>query len=169
MATCRHCDGEIVKEEGKRSRKFYCSHTCYERYNTRVKYYRDHEKTKERSRKNNAKQSTKDRYKRTIDSHKKWCKDNGLTITQYHEYGYTFLKNNPIVVELLVTSNKINHSRMTDDERKEYSRSWYQKNREKVLEKERRYRESNKEKIKEYQREYKLKKKKEKLENNFVD
>lgn len=130
MKTCRNCEKEIVKIEGQRMRRFYCSHTCYERYNSRMKYHKNPEKSKQRAKLMNSKAETKERYASTIKSHKKWCKSQGLTVTQYHEYGYTFLKNNPDVVEVLRILNEINSNKTTKEEIREYKRLYYQKNKE---------------------------------------
>lgn len=148
MANCRHCDKEIVKVQGERMRKFYCSHTCYERWNSRVKYHKDIEKHRERARLRNHTPETKERYRATINSHKKWCKEQGLTVTQYVEYGYTFLKENPEVVEALKLINEINSVKRTAEEKKEYDRVWYQKNKEVVKERSRQWRLKNKNKNK---------------------
>lgn len=137
MALCRHCNEEIVKVEGQRMRRFYCSHTCYERYNTRKKYYKDLDKSRQKAKERNAKPETKLRYRETIKDHKRWCKEMGLTITQYTEYGYTFLKENPEVVETLRLINEINSVKQTTEERKEYQKKYYQKNREVYLERSR--------------------------------
>jgi hypothetical protein len=131
---CKHCNEPIVKKAGERIRRFYCSHTCYERYNTRVKYYKNIEKTKLRSKERNALESTKKRYKQTIAKHKEWIKENGLTITQYQEYGYTFLFENPQVVETLLLVNQINDINQSEQEVKEYKKSYYQKNKERIKE-----------------------------------
>ena len=137
MKTCRNCEKEIVKIEGERMRRFYCSHTCYDRWNTKMKYYKDLEKSRQRAKLRNSKPETKERYISTINSHKKWCKSQGLTITQYHEYGYTFLKNNPDVVEVLRLLNEINSNKTTREEIREYKRLYYQKNKEAFKERER--------------------------------
>lgn len=146
MANCRHCDKEIVKVQGERMRRFYCSHTCYERWSSRLKYHKDIEKSKDKAKSRNQKPENKERYRLTINSHKKWCKEQGLTITQYAEYGYTFLKENPEVVEVLKLINEINSVKRTAEEKKEYDRQWYQKNKELVKERSRQYRLKNKNK-----------------------
>ena len=130
MKTCRNCEKEIVKIEGEKMRRFYCSHTCYGRYTSKIKYHKDPEKSKQKSKLRNSKPETKERYISTINSHKKWCKAQGLTITQYVEYGYIFLKNNPDVVEVLRLLNEINSNKTTDEEIREYKRLYYQKNKE---------------------------------------
>lgn len=148
MANCRNCDKEIVKVPGERMRRFYCSHTCYERWSSKVKYHKNIEKRRYNARCRNHKPETKERYKNTINKHKKWCKEQGLTITQYVEYGYRFLNENPQVVEALKLINKINSVKSTAEEKKEYDRLWYQKNKEMVKERSRQWRLKNKNKNK---------------------
>jgi hypothetical protein len=141
---CRHCQKPIIKRAGERIRRFYCSHTCYERYSTRVKYYKNIEKTKARTKAKNNLESTKKRYKETIAKHKEWIKEKGLTITQYQEYGYTFLYTNPQVVETLLLVNQINDINQSEQEVKDYKKSYYQKNKERIKEASRNRRLKNK-------------------------
>jgi hypothetical protein len=134
MANCRNCEKEIVKVEGERMRRFYCSFTCYDRWTSKVKYSKNIEKSRQKSKDRSSKPETKERYILTINSHKKWCKAQGLTITQYREYGFTFLKDNPDVVEVLKLLNEINSNKRTEDEIKEYNSTYYQKNKEVIKE-----------------------------------
>lgn len=141
---CRCCDNEIIKVEGVRARRFYCSFICYQRYSTKVKYYKNLEKSRERAKKRNSLPHTKERYKLTIDNHIAWCKSKGLTIIQYKDFGYKFLYNNPEVVETLVLGNSIKNTKLSIDEKILYKKEYYIKNREILLEKASNYRNRNK-------------------------
>lgn len=144
MKTCRHCKGEIVKVEGQKARRFYCSHICYERFTSRVKYYRHHEDQKEKSRERSKDPKQIERVSKFENEYKSWAYENGLSIRQLRDYGIVFLRENPEVVETLRIMNNICHTKMSQEEKLEYKKQYYQKNRDKFLERSKKSREKKK-------------------------
>ena len=141
MKICRNCQTEIVKVEAQKTRRFYCSHTCYERFTSRVKYYRHHEKQLERSKERNNNFIHKEKLKECDKINRIWLKENGLSFADSRAYGITFLKSNPEIVEILRISKEIKKTKMSDKERRENKRQYYLENRDKFLQKAKEYRE----------------------------
>lgn len=131
---CIFCGEEITRPKAKK----FCSHTCYERYNSRVKYYNNLDSYREKSLEKNIKRKENGYYSDYNITNTKFAEEFGISKSQLHEYGKKFLLENPEVVEVLrvINSNKDNVKSIQKEETKEnaiaYKKDYYIKNADRI-------------------------------------
>lgn len=136
---CINCSGNITRPKAKK----FCSHTCYERYTSKVKYYKNHEKTKACAKSKNEKRNEIGYYAAYREKQLTFVEENGITGKILDTYGITFLKENPLVLETLKLIELAKRSKILNqsaEDKSEYKKSYYQKNKEKIKERSKQYR-----------------------------
>ena len=179
---CIFCGEEITRPKAKK----YCSKTCWERHTSRIKYYKNIDKQREKSLDYNTKRKATGYYTKYNETIDKLAEELGLTKSQLREYGKTFLLENPEVIEVLrlINSNKDVVKTIQKEETRErervYKKEYYIKNAELLKQRAKDYREkkkgpkepvkrtsiidwNDKEQVKQYKRDLYLKKKQNKF------